>query len=317
MSRASLVVLSCIYGVFVAYTVASWSFDYSAVIETAEFFVDNNLSYFEVLAFNSFSLYFIIKLFNDIPVDFVVAVFYGFCAALRFFTYGLVLRIKWFFPVFFSNAVMLDYNTSRYSLAISLFILTLWSTGWRPLRDRGAIDVLGNKRLAFFGILFFHLHHFSVAFIALFSRLKIWHRALLIAFVPTAILLLRDVFSRFLAVNNDPFPGIAGLYFCFVLILLVGRRLNVGGTKVIVSILLFVASLKMAGVSFNPQYYTRFSLLAFDLVLLVTSWTYASGREWNVHSGKVNYRYLSVLLICCLSCVYQIILINGNVWRFF
>ena len=304
------IILSLAYGIFVYHFVSSWSFDYVAVVKTIKFFQQSELTYIEILAFNSFSTYFLTKVLNGFNAEFIASLFYGFCASLRFLVYSSLLPLIWFVPIFASMAVMLDFNTSRYSLATSIFILAFGVYRGQGLRN------LGILKTSLLLIPFFHLHHFSVAFIALFSKTSYVFRTICISVIPILVWYSKDVFSRFLSDNGEPFPRITFVYFTLSMILIFSRRIHKSDFKVIYSVLLLLFAFHISGVGFNNAYYTRFSFLTFEVVLLMIA---LNNHAYRLDSKRLifNSLYLKVFLVCSLSTVYQIVLIGGNIWRFF
>ena len=303
-------VSALLYGCFIFAFVDNWSFDYKAVVSTVEYFQSTNLTYFEILAFNSFSTYILTKQLTGYDPELITSIFYGFCAFLRFFAYSTLLPLVWFVPVFASMAIMLDFNTSRYSLAITIFILI-----FGIYRRQKFID-LGILKTGLISIVFFHLHHFSVVFLGLFSSTGFLFRTLVISFVPVFMLITGSVFSRFLSSNGEPFPRIALLYFVFTIILICSRKMRLLELKIIYSVSFLVIIFYVSGLQFNSNYFTRFSFVMFDVTLLTIAL-----NTWAIRNNGMNLifniRYLKLLLVCFISAVYQSILIGGNIWRFF
>ena len=306
-----LFLLSTLYGMFVYYFVSSWSFDYDAVVSTVSYFQNENYNYANILAFNSFTTFFFTKLLVGHNAEFIVSLFYGICAALRFFVYGLLLRWMWFIPVFTSMIVMLDFNTSRYSLAVTVFIFFFGV--WR----RNHFKNIGVIKVGVLTVMFIHLHHFAVAFAALFSKTSYLFRTLIIGLVPITVAAMSDTFSRFLNLKDpEGFPRIAIIYLMFTLFLIVNTKIKKSEFKVLYSIIVLLGAFQLMGVQFSNVYYARFFFLAFDVTLIMIALNTRAVRV-TACGILVNERYLRVLGICIVSALYQFILINGNIWRFF
>lgn len=303
-------VSALLYGCFVFAFVDNWSFDYNAVVNTVEYFQSTDLTYFEILAFNSFSTYILAKQLSGYDPEFITSIFYGFCALLRFFAYSTLLPLVWFVPIFASMAIMLDFNTSRYSLAITIIILIFGIYRRQRFMD------LGVFKTGLISIAFFHLHHFSVVFLGLFSRTGFLFRTLAIFLVPVFISFSGSVFSRFLSSNGEPFPRIALVYFGFAIILTFSSKIRLMELKVVYSVSLLVIIFYVFGLQFNSNYFTRFSFVMFDVILLIIAL-----NTWAIRNNGINLtfniRYVKVFLVCFASTVYQSILIGGNIWRFF
>lgn len=303
-------VSSIVYGIFVYIFVSSWSFDYEAVVETIKYFQQENLSYLSILAFNSFSTYVLTKIMYGYEAEFIASLFFGVCASLRFFVYALLLRTVWFIPVFSSMAIMIDFNMSRYSFAITIFVLIFGVLRFQKFSNLGILKII------LISPLFFHLHHFSLAFIGLLSDSKLRSRIIIICTIPIFIVLLEETFSRFLSKSDDPFPRISLIYFVLTTVLFIGPKISKLEIRPLLTVILLLFALHLAGIEFNSAYYTRFAFISFDVTLLVIAIRNTAFHD--LGTGLVfSNKYVKVLLVCVLSAAYQIILINGNIWRFF
>lgn len=303
-------VTSLLYGTLVFSFVNAWSFDYEAVVDTVNYFQRSEPSYIELLAFNSFFTYGLAQTLPNSDAEFIASFFFGISAALRFFVYSRLLCVFWFIPIFFSMAVMLDFNMSRYSLAVTFFVLIYGVWARSHFRN---ISMLKTILLMPF---FFHLHHFSMAFIGLFSRTSLRFRIILISMIPFGVLTFSTVFSRFLSANADPFPRISLVYLVLSLLIVIGFKVSKTEFKPFATVVFLLMAFHLSGVQFNSAYYTRFSFLIFEVTLLTVALrTDAFTRQKQII--KYNNRYLKVLAVCSLSATYQVILVNGNIWRFF
>ena len=304
------ILLSIFYGIFVYVNVSSWSFDYKAIVETIELFQRENLSFIDILAFNSLSTYGFTKVLVEYPAEFIASLFYGLCASIRFLVYSLLLPAVWFIPIFLSMAVMLDFNMSRYSLATTLFILIF------GVLKRNNLHNMGVWKTGFTILLFFLLHHFSSAFIALFSRTNMVFRLAVISLIPICVFFLGSVFSRFLSETHGDFPRITYIYFALTLISIIGLKINKNDLKPLLSIIALLLSFQLSRIQFNVAYYTRFGFLGFEVTLISIA-LHTTAFSFKAHGVALNPKYVRVLIVCFISTLYQFILINGNIWRFF
>ena len=298
------------YGVFVYINVSSWSFDYEAIVETIKAFQREDLSFTAILAFNSFSTYGLTKILVEYSAEFIASLFYGVCASIRFLVYSLLLRAEWFIPVFLSMAVMLDFNMSRYSLATTIFILIF------GVLKRNNLNNMGTWKTGFTISLFFLLHHFSAAFIALFSRSNMIFRLAVISLIPFSIFFFESVFSRFLSETDGDFPRITYVYFVLTVITIIDLRMEKNELKPLLSIIALLLSFQLSGIQFNSAYYTRFAFLGFE-VTLITIDLNTTAFSLKAAGANFNTKYIRVIIACFISTIYQIVLINGNIWRFF
>ncbi len=310
LSLNSKLILGIAYGFFVALNVNYYSFDIDAIEATIDYFIYNDLSYAEVLAYNSFSTYLPVKVLEIQDSETFARVFYGICATFRFIVFSLIFPIQIFIPIFFSMTFILDFNTSRYSLAISLFLLIIFVL--QKNRKK-----YGQQRLVFYLLyipFFFHLHHFSIVFAAFFARVPMLIRILAIFLLPIIVLSLPDVFSRFLADRGEPFPRIALLYLFFTIVLLAISPQIVVILNVF-TILLMVLVLFFSG-GFSPQYFTRFSFLLFEYSVIVLG---LDLKHQNILMPflRFNLKYFVLVIVCLLSFLYQLTIVGGNIWRFF
>ena len=304
------ILLSILYGIFVYVNVSSWSFDYEAIVKTIEYFQRQNLSFIAILGFNSFSTYGLTKALVGYPAEFIASLFYGLCACIRFLVYSLLLPAVWFIPIFLSMAVMLDFNMSRYSLATTLFIFLF------GVLKRNNLHNMGIWKTGLTISLFFLLHHFSAAFIALFSRTNILFRLTIISLIPIFVFFLSSIFSRFLSETDGDFPRITYVYFALTLISIIGFKINKNDLKPFISIIALLLSFQLSGIQFNSAYYTRFAFLVFE-VTLITIALNTTAFSFRGHRTDFNIKYIRLLIVCFISTLYQVILINGNIWRFF
>ena len=73
---------SLAYGAFVFSFVSVWSFDFEAVVDTIKLFQTSELSYIELLAFNSFLTYGFAKVLVSHDAEFIASLFYAISATL-------------------------------------------------------------------------------------------------------------------------------------------------------------------------------------------------------------------------------------------
>lgn len=299
------VVLWCsavLYGLLIAFLVPYWSFDYDVLVSSAVSIRQNEQgSFLDLLVNNVVLLYIWDSALGFLEPADSVAFLYGFAATIRVLVLFSLFRFRLCLPLFVATAVFNDLNVCRYSLGLSLTLLTLSRLG--PIRA---------------SVMLFPIHIFMPATIFMLSIwTRYWRVAILILSVLMAFV-LPDLFARTFAVlENDPFPRIAFVYCFFAFILFAFFRREIAAYSFNFAALLFgLAAFSLLSIPFSNAYYFRFSNLAFESILLLIAFYYSGLR--NLSSIKISsLRFGAYVGVCFLASLYSIILIGGNLWRFF
>jgi hypothetical protein len=134
--------------------------------------------------------------------------------------------------------------------------------------------------------------------------------------IPFGVVAASTIFSRFLSPNDDPFPRISLVYLVLSLLAIIGFKVSKNEFKPFATVILLLMAFHFSGIHFNSAYFTRFSFLIFEVTLLTVALRTNAFSQKN-QKIKINIKYLKILAACSLSATYQVILINGNIWRFF
>ena len=289
------------YGILIWYLAPIWSFDYDALIASSTYYRQNGADSFMALLGNNVVLLFIWDFFfASLSPSASVALLYGFAAAVRVLVFFSLFRFRLCLPMFIATAVFNDLNLCRYSLALSLGLLTL--------------SRLGAIRA---GILTFPLHIFTPAAIFMLSTWNKSWRILIVCFLLLLTFILPVLFGRHFSVLDDPFPRITYVYIGFTSILLFSFRSEIATHGFnFGALMLGLALFSLANIPFAGAYYFRFANLAYEACLLLIAFHYSGLR--NLSSLPISsLKYGQYITGCLLGITYSFILIGGNIWRFF
>lgn len=299
--RAVLWLFAVFYGLLVWYLVPLWSFDYDALTASVAFYrEEESISFFMLLGNNVVLLYVWDFLFGFLTPSASVSLLYGFAASVRVLVLFSIFRFRFCLPLFIATAVFNDLNVCRYSLVLSLTLLSLHRLG--PIKT---------------SIISFPFHIFMPATIFMLSMWNNYWKLLVINFMFLMTLILPVLFTRHFSVLDDAFPRIAYVYILFTAILLFGFRKEIAKYGFNFGALMFGLTIfSLSGAPFGNAYYFRFSNLAFECSLLLIAFHYS--RLKNLSSIRpFSLKYAAYASACLLASTYSFILIGGNIWRFF
>ena len=280
------------YGLLIALLVPEYSFDYNALVGSASSYREEGTwSFISQIGNNLIILNIWDYFLKDVSTATSVQMLYGFAAFVRFFVIFSLFDRRLAIPVFLSTIVMMDLNMCRFSLTFSILILI-----------RNKLSVYTKT------LLLFPFHIFSIASIFLFERLR--YKVIIGIIVILAALVMPTYFTRPFHQNGAGFPGIALLYFAFSAFLF-GVFYKELKTYSFNYIIFFITPMLfyIMNTPFNPQYYHRFSDLAFYTILI---------HVIGYSGARLRYCPFQILVlysICALATLYTFIIIGGNIWR--
>jgi len=301
IERSMLWLFAVFYGLLIWYLVPLWSFDYDALTASADYYrVNGPGSFLALLGNNTVLVYVWDFMFRSLTPSASVALLYGFAAAVRALVLFSLFRFRFCLPLFVATAVFNDLNLCRYSLALSLALLTLNRVG--PIKA---------------SIVLFPLHILIPAAIFILSVWNNYWKVITVFFMVLITLTLPILFGRHFSVLDDPFPRITYVYIVFTLILLIGFRKEIAEYGFNYGALIFgLAFFSLSGTPFANAYYFRFVNLAFECTLLLIAAHYSGFR--NLSSIPTSsLKYAAFVSACLLGATYSFILVGGNIWRFF
>jgi hypothetical protein len=290
-------IISCAYGVWISYIARYWSFDYNALAKSVIHYRENGYEGFlEILLNNTVLIIIWDGLFYFTTPNTSLDLLYGFAAFFRLYVFFTKFKSRLTIPVFVATSVVMDINTCRYSLVVSLIILLL------PYVNKYLLMLLS-----------FPLHTLAPAWAFLLSPAT--GKVLLSGGMVVFLLIAPDYFTRHFADLEDAFPRIALVYSALVILLLIAFYKIIKPYLFNYLLIIFGIGLVYAqGGVINLAYYYRLADLAFQTILVHILIARASCRD------ALNFSYLQIsvlLAVLSISISYSYILIGGNIWRFF
>lgn len=288
---------SCAYGLWISYIARNWSFDYNALIDSIVYYRDNGYEGFLEMLFNNTILLVLWDgLFVFTSPYLSLDLLYGFAAFCRAYVFFTKFKSRVTIPVFLATSVVMDLNTCRYSLVVTLIILLL------PYVNKYLL-------MAFT----FPLHALAPAWAFLLSPAS--GKILLSTGMLLFLMIAPNYFTRHFADLEDTFPRIALVYAAFVLLLLLVFYKTL--KPYLFNYLLIcvgVVFVYIQGNVLNYAYFYRLADLAFQTILVHILISRISVGE------RLSFSFLQAVtltIILSVSTVYSYALIGGNIWRFF
>lgn len=211
-----------------------------------------------------------------------IAIFMRFYVAFKFLNFKTALSFM------FAFFWMLDWNQARFSLAFSLFIL------------------LSQKKQIIQPLI-----HYGLILRVIYERFKLIKRFYYLLPI-LAILLVSFIelfFSRYFLLSDDSFPLYSVVYILFFIFIsyLNKKFYNLKDELIFgLSTLLFFYIMINTGLSWT--YFGRFS----EIILMISIANYI--KQFENKNFNSNFLFRSALYLIGF---YQLLTINGNVWRFF
>lgn len=290
-------VFSCAYGLWISYIARYWSFDYNALIDSIVYYRDNGYEgVLEILLNNTILLVLWDGVFGFTTPDFSLDLLYGFAAFCRSYVFFTKFKTRLTMPVFLATSVVMDINTCRYSLVVTLIILLL------PYVNKYLLMALT-----------FPLHTLAPAWAFLLSPAS--GKILLSTGMLIFLAIAPDYFTRHFADLGDTFPRIALVYASFVLLILLVfyktiKRYFFNYLLICVGVLFVYTQ----GNVINYAYFYRLADLAFQTLLVHLLISRTSVGE------RLYFSFLQAVMLTIIlgiSTIYSYALIGGNIWRFF
>ena len=290
-----------VYALIIFICAPIWSFDFTALTNTVEFLQSVHYLDFrtEVVFNNILPLYLWNKIFYFVSPYYSISFLFSVAAFIRFFVFYYLFPYRLTIPIFFASSIFIDLNNCRYSLALSFSLLLLSSRL--------------NKHLI--AILSFPIHPLSSLIPLLLRPYKSKHFILLIPIIQFLSYICSIFYTRHFTLDNEPFPRITFVYYALSIILIYFWRAKLSPFFTSYLFLCYLPiNFLVFGLSLNNAYYFRFADVLFQFVCLTILYVM---RTQPPPYYKNSLPPLILYTVSCFSFVYGLILLGGNIWRFF
>lgn len=293
LSKKNITIFSfaCLYSSISLKFIADYSRDYNNIINSINFTIRNlEIDFLWILyhirgntiLLMPFDIIKVINGENGAYLIFFVAI------SLRFYMAFKYLNFKTAVAFIFAFFWMLDWNQSRFSIAFSLFILLSPKKNFIQLFIHYGLIL----RLIYERFTFVKRFYYLLPFLALF-------------FVP----FIKIFFARYFLPSDDGFPLYSLIYSCFFILITslnknyssIKRELIFGFSTQIFFLILIIAGLSWT-------YFGRCS----EIILMISIANYI--KNFKNQSMNTNVIFRAILFTIGF---YQLITVNGNIWRFF